>query len=86
MLNILLNRYYIKNANQSLTRLEARDKAESILATGKIGETLASGAGTSSRGKEPHALRQGELQSIWVRHLIKEEEQKNGPKHFCMHN
>jgi len=86
MLNILLNRYYIKNANQSLTRLEARDKAESILATGKVGEIAATGAGSSGRGKEPHTVLQGELQSIWARHLTKEQEQKYGPKHFCMHN
>jgi hypothetical protein len=86
MLNILLNRYYIKNANRSLAITESRLKALSQAEAVRLVEKPATGAGTSQRGQVPHAKLRVELQDIWTRHLTREEGQASTKSNFCRHN
>ncbi len=86
MLNILLNRYYINNANRSIALTETQQKMQALLVDSKIGASPASGSGTSPRGKDPHETLQRELQGIWARHLNKEVEQRYCQGNFCRKN
>jgi hypothetical protein len=82
MYNVLLNRYYITTANRSLALAEAQEKVQGLLSGGKIGATPASGTGTSVRGKDRHEM----LQRLWMRHLVREEEQNQCSDNFCKSN
>jgi hypothetical protein len=86
MLNILLNRYYINNASRSIAVGGMQEKVYSVMAKANIGEAPASGVSVSLRGQEHHTHLQRELQGIWTRHLIKEEEQKYCESNFCKNN
>jgi hypothetical protein len=86
MLNVLLNRYYITNANRSLVLAETQEKVHSLLSNGNIGAAPASGSGTTWRGKNSHEELQRELQGLWTRHLVREEENKDCSGNFCKRN
>lgn len=82
MLNILLNRYYINNANRSVALNEAQVKVQGLLSKGTLGAPAAINSGNSVRGKDSHQKLQKELQAIWSRHLVREGESQN-QGHFC---
>ena len=82
MLNLLLNRYYITNANRSVATAEIQAKVQGLLEAAHVGEQKASGAAKSVRGQESHDGRRKELQGLWMRHLTREEEQNGCSGNF----
>ncbi|MBU6454331.1 MAG: hypothetical protein KGS72_21315 [Cyanobacteria bacterium REEB67] len=83
MYNTLLNRYYIANAHRSVAFSETRAKVEELVAKSYLGLNAASGALSSDRGALHHSSRQRELEGLWMRHLVKEEAQKDRSQNLC---
>jgi len=83
MLNLLLNRYYLTNANRSVATAEIQARVHGLLEGAHIGELPASAAATSVRGKDAHEGRRKELQGLWMRQLTRDEEQTGCSGNFC---
>ena len=86
MLNILINRYYLTNASRAVNSgplAETQARVQTLLSDSHFGEHPASASGNSGRGQEQHAGRLRELDGLWKRHLVREEELKDCSGFFC---